>query len=237
MISLASSAAHSPVTTTAELFDFLAKRGQPALCQYQDQERVEISGRVLVNWATKVANLLDAHFPASALRIVLAGPAHWKFFAVAFGSRLLGIEPEWLGTELEDLAEEDLSDAVLVTNATADAIDGLASSPAELIQVDLATLATEFGGALDPFAIDFALEVPAQPDQLLVRITPTQLPPTRSGNTLLSPDSDGEALTSEQLVGLALGTWAAGDSLVISDEENSATARRQEAPRFSVRLP
>lgn len=237
MISLASSAARSPMSTTAELFDFLSRRGQPALCQYQGTERIEISGRVLTNWATKVANLVDAHFPTPPERFVLVGPAHWKFFAIAFGVRLLGIEPEWVAGEPAQAADQDLGDALLVTHASADTLEGAGLSAAELIQVDLATLATEFGADLDPFAIDFALEVPAQPDQLLVRITPAEIPQAREGNTLIGPDPQAQTLGHGLLLELALSTWAGGHALVISDDENLAAAQRQEAPRFSVRLP
>lgn len=235
MISLASSAARSPLTTTAELFDFLGSRGQPALCQYQDQERIEISGRVLVNWATKVANLLDMHFPTPPTRFVLVGPAHWKFFSIVLGARLVGIEPQWLSLSLESVREEDFDDAVLVTDASADQLSELSHMPAELIQVDLATLATEYGDELDPFALDFAVEVPAQPDQLLARIVSTPLPPNRSGNTIIAEQAEAEVVPPAELVEVALGTWAGGSSLVISDAENLETALRQEAPRFSVR--
>ncbi|MFC0582034.1 TIGR03089 family protein [Micrococcoides hystricis] len=235
MISLVSSASSKPVTTVAELIDFLGRRGQPALCQYVGDERIEISGRVLVNWATKVANLIDEHYPVLPSSVVVVGPAHWKFLAIALGTLIHGQQLQWPAASIADAPETDFADSLVFTSADAGELDAVTADPAELVQVELATLATEFAGELDPFALDFATEAPAQPDQLMVQVSEVTLPTARKGNVLLSYELDGQqTLGHEDLAELALATWAGGGSVVISDAQNLEQAQRQEAPALTA---
>src|SRR5699024_4296186 len=60
----------------------LAESGgtQPRLTWYgADDERVELSGRVLANWVTKAANLLTEEADLSpGSRVLLDLPIHWR---------------------------------------------------------------------------------------------------------------------------------------------------------------
>lgn len=74
------------------LVDKLRSSTRPALIWYaEDGERVELSGRVLDNWAAKTANLWVDELDLQAGDVVALGDeVHWRSLAVALGTWTMG---------------------------------------------------------------------------------------------------------------------------------------------------
>lgn len=74
------------------LLDMLRGSTRPALLWYgSDGERVELSGRVLDNWAAKTANLWVDELDLAAGDVVALGDeVHWRMLAVALGTWAMG---------------------------------------------------------------------------------------------------------------------------------------------------
>jgi uncharacterized protein (TIGR03089 family) len=119
--------------------------------------RVELSGRVLVNWWAKNAGLLESEFGVGpGTRVAVEAPAHWRVLPIVLAALSLGAT---VGTHELPGAE------VLVTTRP----DSAAAHEApELLAVTTAALAVAFGHPLPPHAIDHAAEVRAQPDRLML---------------------------------------------------------------------
>ncbi|MFC6258289.1 TIGR03089 family protein, partial [Kocuria oceani] len=79
-------------TSVPRLVDKLRRSSHPALIWYgQDGERVELSGRVLDNWAAKTANLWVDELDLQAGDVVALGDeVHWRGLAVALGTWTMG---------------------------------------------------------------------------------------------------------------------------------------------------
>lgn len=167
MVSLSSSGP-SIAGPGADLIAHVGASARPALIQYhRDGSRTELSGRVLVNWAAKTANLLDHHGIDTSGIAVLDLPVHWLTLAASLGI-------SWDLAEIRYAAAEETVDA--------DGVDGVneaemvfttrseawAQHPGELIVVtslDEASASPESRTSLPDHAIDFDDEVAAQADQ------------------------------------------------------------------------
>lgn len=249
MITLASPSAFRPAATVSELIKFFAPRGQPAISQYSGEERVEISGRVLVNWFNKSVNLFAAEYGTLSENSVFIAPVHWKTVIIALAAKASGSEIFWSATSIGDGGVEeidfDLGTATLFTHEEAPAIETLQDSPAEIVQINLETLAQEFEGELDPFGLDFALEALSQADQLLAPLHDSELPEPAEGNLLVISAAALDALKEDaearkafvvvcasaaEVFEKTLSHWAGGGSVTVSDDANAAAALRQERP-------
>lgn len=216
----------------------------PALVWYgPDSERVELSGRVLDNWAAKTSNYLaeelDAE-PGSTVELDL--PAHWRTLVWALGAWQAGCQ----------LALS--ADSGAPVRATADHPEPRSSG--EIVAaVALPALAMSWPGALPAGTSDYAAEVRSfadtwagpeygdEPGAALAggpgaEATPfTSLPGLEDREaagavTLLAPAEAGLA----RILGTALAVWSAGGTLVLTGAGVEATERMLAAEKVTARL-
>lgn len=199
MVSLGTSLSSGP--DPRPLLERLESSPRPALVQYPADEdaeaRVELSGRVLVNWAAKTANLLDVEGLTTGSRAVVDLPAGWKSLAVALGALWTGVELLPCPTGAQP-GEAESADAVLT-----DSPEAWAEHPGTLIAVSPGATDTEFGADLPAHAVDLSAEVRQQADQFLLPA------PDLSPGTLpsLVQDAGGDAAQES-----AAGEWISEQS-------------------------
>lgn len=89
-----STPAPRPVRDLEEAAARIASRSSPAyIWRTAEGQRLELSGRVIENWAAKTANLLTEQCDASpGDALVLEGPAHWRLAALGFGALRAGLD-------------------------------------------------------------------------------------------------------------------------------------------------
>lgn len=169
---------------TENLLDRLATWPRPAVVQYWSaprqqgldddvaEPRVELSGRVLVNWAAKTANLLDVEGMISGSRVLVDLPTGWKSLAVALGALWTGAEvvavapassPSATSPAPPDASLSLSGDAVLTDDP-----ERWAEHPGLLVAISAGTTDTEFPEDLPAHAVDFSAEVRAQADQFML---------------------------------------------------------------------
>ncbi|WP_394160234.1 TIGR03089 family protein [Galactobacter valiniphilus] len=146
----------------AALLRWAAQRAastSPALVDLSlEPARIELSGRVLVNWWAKNAGLLDAEWgigPGS--RVAVQAPAHWRVLPLVLAALSLGAQ----------VGPADLEDADLLI--TTDPASPEAAAHPEVLAVTTAALAVSFGAPLPAGVVDHAAEVRAYPDRLLAQ--------------------------------------------------------------------
>lgn len=143
----------------------LTDPGRPRLTWYgPDAERVELSGAVLVNWTTKIANLLDEELDAGpGTHVLIDMPPHWQSILWAIGTWRRGACVTLDGARTQECPVD-----VVVTDRPE-----VHDSAADLVAVTLAPLARTFGEGLPAGAVDAAAAVmtygdvvarPARPD-------------------------------------------------------------------------
>ncbi|MEA5456201.1 TIGR03089 family protein [Sinomonas sp. JGH33] len=204
-------------------------------------ERVELSGRVLDNWAAKTSNFLveelDAE-PGTPFRIDV--PAHWKSAVIALAG--------WQAGGV--LVDED-ADVVFTSGSSADpAVDLSAGSGTARVAVALGALDLSYPGQLAPGELDYAALV----RQFADSFDPFDPPSADDGAARL----DGEQFTQAELLGrfatpatpgarvlvdasrplrdvlaALLGVWAADGSAVLRHAEVPDTPRLREAERIT----
>ncbi len=135
--------------------------GQPLVTFYDGAsgERVELSAITFDNWVIKIANLLADELMVErgeTVRVDL--PTHWQSTVVLLGAWTAG-----LCVSLGEPAEPDAAVSVVGPDALEDA-EAVAGQP---IACSLRPLAGSFTGELPLGWLDFATEVPIQPDLLL----------------------------------------------------------------------
>ena len=198
---------------------------RPRLTWYDDEpgdtagERIELSARVLANWVSKAANLLQddaAAEPGTTVGIDL--PAHWRsvYWALAtwsvgatvvLGESVTGADV--LVTDSPERAAAHGGDTVLVTlTALARAHPRAAEVPAAVDEArELSTHGDLFSPMADPEPADVALA--------------TQAGDTAYGDLVVAEpawgDSPRVALrgTTEQVLRQCLSAWSADGSVVI----------------------
>lgn len=143
-----------------DLIAHLQPSGQPAVIDYT-AERVELSGRVLVNWATKFTHLLDLNGITDADDVLLDLPCSWLSTGLALGAH-------WVTPEITFLTD-DADSAAIVT----DRPEHWANSSAELFVV---------GESADPSVVLIEEDILAQPDQALLPV-PSLVPTTPLDHT------------------------------------------------------
>lgn len=123
--------------------------------------RVELSGRVLVNWWAKDVGLLENEFSLGpGMRVLFRTPSHWRTVPLVLAALSLG------ATVLES-SQISAGDVDLLITHEPTAGDALEAP--ELLAVTLETLAVDFGSALPAGVVDHASEVRGYPDQLDLR--------------------------------------------------------------------
>lgn len=152
----------TPETPAALLATLLrSDPGRPRITCYDDNpgpthgERIELSARVLSNWVSKAANLLQDAWDVetgSGVRLVL--PPHWRSLYWALAIWSVG---GWV-----DLDDSGTPAAGLVTD---DAGLAGASSEAHVALVTLPGLARSAAGLVPPGVVDEARELSAYADQ------------------------------------------------------------------------
>ncbi|MCL1870956.1 MAG: TIGR03089 family protein [Promicromonosporaceae bacterium] len=168
--------------------------GKPRLTWYGDDERVELSGAVLVNWMSKTVNLIVEEFDAGpGWRCLIDLPPHWRTAIWALAAWRTG------GTVLlpgpEGLAPDGRAADAAVTNTPA-------GQARDVVAVALPALARRFDGDLPPGATDAAAAVMTYADQILYAPEPDPSEPA-----VLAPA--GSAPVQAVLHG-DLAAWAAG---------------------------
>jgi uncharacterized protein (TIGR03089 family) len=144
----------------ADWFEAVAASPRPAVVDYASgPDRVELSGRVLANWAAKTANLLDVEGLGAGSTLAVDLPAGWQPLAVLLGAARAGVGMEFT-------AAGSATDAGLVVTDTPSA---WAEAPAELWAV-----APQDAG-MPAHALDFAAEVRVQADRCALPLPPGDL--------------------------------------------------------------
>ena len=197
---------------------------RPRLVHYDPQGRIELSGRVLVNWVAKAANLLTEEFDAGPGTVVglRLPPGHWRAAYWALATWSCGATLRCLSGDSGDESPPDGLD-VLVT----DVPPAAGATPVDVVAITTAALARRFpgdlpGGALDEAAVlatyaDVfeALDEPAGTDAAIEGgATYADLVPAASGEDaprllLADPASQQAFLTA------ALATWAADGTIIV----------------------
>jgi uncharacterized protein (TIGR03089 family) len=200
--------------TPPELFHAAARidPARPFVTFYDDAtgERVELSFTTTDNWVAKTANLLVEEFGAEpGERVALYLPTHWQSVVVYLACWTVGV----IAAPGADPAGCD--HAV----ADPDRVAALVACPGSRLLVPLRPMG---GRALDlpAGALDYAAEVPAQPDRFAAIAPPTAAAPAleRDGRVLTA----GEVVEAARSAAAELGL-AAGSRLLV--DADLATAR------------
>ena len=210
-----------------------ADGGRPRLTWYGDDgERVELSGAVLANWASKTVNLLVEEFDTGpGTRVVVDLPVHWRTAVWALAAWRAGAT----------VAVPD-ADAVPPEVVVTDSPDRWAGSPADLVVVSLPALARRYDGELPAGAIDAASAVMTYGD--VIGWVP-EVEPQRDalvtaagavGHASLVPEPgpgarvlvDGRGAVADVLRDL-LGIWAGGGSAVLTSPATAAELELDDA--------
>lgn len=197
-------------------------------------ERVELSGRVLDNWAAKAGNLLQEEIevgPGRTVRLDLPS-GHWRAMYWALGSWSIGasveVDPDWPPGGADVLVSEKRSHAV-----------GAGGVGTQLIAVNLEPLARRAMFPLKPGDIDEASQLSSYGDVLDAWERPDPACPALRGlgggwsfDALIAPVSARARLLlpagdqAAALLRAALSAWAADGSVVITPDLPEAELHR-----------
>jgi uncharacterized protein (TIGR03089 family) len=243
---------------------------RPRLTWYDDQagptqgERIELSGRVLANWAAKAANLLQDEDIGPGSVVGLDLPTHWRAAYWLLAAWSVGAEVVVAGPAADPASNQASSD-LLVTSVPQ--LQG-GKAAGTTVAVTLAALAREWiGDPLTSGTIDEAKELATygdrfdswaapDPDSVALRAvsdswTYAELLPAASAAAAAAGLGDGaRVLTSagpDSVVRAWLPAWVVDGSLVLvrpdpgegtdNDAGRDATLdRRASAERVTARL-
>jgi uncharacterized protein (TIGR03089 family) len=174
--------------------------GRPRLTWYgPDAERVELSGKVLLNWISKTANLLvdelDAG-PGSTVGIEL--PAHWRAVTWVLATWAAGAHAVVAPQEQTWASVGGSGIDVLVTT------DPRPVAGAQVVAVALPALATSFGPGLPAGALDAATETRLQPDVFHAGQAPDAGDPAFTADGRTMPYGDLVAAARTNAIGSGL---------------------------------
>ncbi|GGI85337.1 TIGR03089 family protein [Pseudarthrobacter scleromae] len=210
----------------------------PRLTWYgPDDERVELSGRVLDNWVAKTSNLLQDELDATpGMRLRMDLPAHWKSMVWALAAWQVGLQTVLDGGTADYLATAD-----------PEAVEGKYDA---VIAVALPALAMRWPGALAAGCLDYAAEVRSHGDVFMAHAEPDPAGcalvagdgRTHSHQDLLSSfaarHDEGVRLHVPAGNGLegalsnALGAWQHGGSVVMTHPKVELTDKLLTAERI-----
>lgn len=146
MISLPAVPSKKPLESPADLIKQLAASPRPAVIHYTANGRTELSGRVAVNWATKVTHLLDTYGIAAEDTMLVDVPVTWR-------STVLVLGVAW--SQLDWVAQADDAHAILT-----DRPDAYMTADAEIF--------VTHQDAVDAALVDVDDEVLSHADQALL---------------------------------------------------------------------
>lgn len=216
---------------------------QPRLTWYgPDDERVELSGRVLANWVTKATNLLVEEGEVEpGSRVLLDVPVHWRALVWAMATWCAGgelvlpaeeddvpdddIDDEPGYTDLDEEETEDLDDdeSVFVPDETAEEPDIAVTArpsgaPAAglVLVVALPALAMHVEEPIPAGAVDAAAALMTYGDHL---------------GFIQEPGGDDAALSGPEISGTAGGPVPYGELADWCREQTPACHRDEERPR------
>jgi uncharacterized protein (TIGR03089 family) len=210
----------------------------PRLTWYgPDNERVELSGRVLDNWVAKTSNLLQDELDAApGMRVRLELPAHWKSIVWALAAWQVGLQ-----TVL------DQGPADYLVTADPEAVE---ENYDAVIAVALPALAMRWPGGLPAGCLDYAAEVRSHGDVFMPHAEPDP-----AGCAVVGSDGslhshldllEGFAAGHEESVRLhvpagngleaalshALGAWCRDGSVVMTHPDVELTEKLLTAERI-----
>ena len=232
-----------PVPDVASLLARLASDGgRPRLTWYGDDgERVELSGAVLANWASKTVNLLVEEFDAApGTRVVVDLPVHWRTAVWALAAWRTGatvVLPDGDAAHPDTTHPGRAHADVVVT----DGPDRWADSRADLVVVSLPALARRYDGDLPAGAMDAASAVMTYGDAIgwVPEVDPAQDALVAAGHAVghkdLVPEpgngarvlTDGRGAVADVLRDL-LGVWAGGGSVVLTSAATAVELEQDE---------
>jgi uncharacterized protein (TIGR03089 family) len=148
---------HAPSVVSALADALAADPGRPLVTFYDGStgERIELSVKTFDNWVSKIANLLTDELmlePGDGVRVDL--PTHWQSTVTLLGVWTAGLHVVF------DAAPQEPAASVIGPSATehADDVRGQA------VACSLRPLGEAFVQPLPAGWLDFAVEVPSQPD-------------------------------------------------------------------------
>lgn len=206
--------------------------GDSSVAHTAEPERVELSGRVLQNWAVKLIGLLTEELeeifdPAEpAPRVLIDTAPHWKSAAVVLAAASLGAQV--VTTSAEDVAGQEPA-SLVVTDRPQAWQDSSALGEAELAALSPGLMDESFedatGQGIPAWVLDISAEVRQHPDQLLTPLDPVELPQGLA-------DADTALVTRAEWAADAVGTlisaWAHGKPAVLIDGEQCDAAWGQQ---------
>lgn len=168
----------------------------------QGPPRVELSGRVLENWAVKMIGLLSEEMDLQPGDLVLIDSVpHWKAAAAALAASTLGCRVRLTGADssadtgdaLYSTSDAPQEPRLVLTDDPARWEDSEALGDAELAALSPGLLDSSFqeavGHQLPAWVLDVSAEVRQQPDQLLTPLPEAPLPELALPNQLETPSS------------------------------------------------
>jgi uncharacterized protein (TIGR03089 family) len=221
--------ASSPIV--AALAPLSRDPGRPRLTWYgPDDERIELSGAVLVNWMAKCTNMLVEELDVEpGTRVLLDLPAHWRATVWALGAWCAGAEVS-VGTGPDDTIAAAAPEVVLTHRPSA----WVGRAPL-VAAVALPGLARRWDGAepLPAGVVDAAAAVMSFGDQI------GYLPPVDDhAQALLAPGSgtDGDSTGGKPVTYGGLLAWAAatghvpGARTLVTTADPGSAAQAAPAP-------
>jgi uncharacterized protein (TIGR03089 family) len=198
------------------LRDLVVDPGRPRVTWYgPGGERVELSGKTLLNWVSKTANLLVAELDAEpGTTVGLDLPAHWRTVSWVLAT--------WAAGAHAVVAPEKPGLDVLVTTEPGPAGAGTTGAADRVVAVALPALATSFGAGLPPGVLDGAVEVRLQPDAFFAPAPPDAGDPalTAAGRTT----AHGELLAQARDLATAAGVRPGDRVLTGASPDRALTA-------------
>ncbi|NDK31011.1 TIGR03089 family protein [Nesterenkonia haasae] len=208
-------------TEFGELLRLLDSRPQPALVYYdgssaslEESARIELSGKVLANWANKLIGLFtEEHDLSTGDPVLVDMMPHWKAAAVALAAASAGAAVLFQHADAEPPHPDP---RLVVTDRPMRWLTGDELGDAELAAVSLGMVDASYqeatGAELPVWVTDVSAEARQFPDQLLTPIPTVALPsvePAAGGGPLVIRRWDSHSLAH------MVGTWAAGGVVVL----------------------
>ncbi|WP_461176142.1 TIGR03089 family protein [Trueperella pyogenes] len=191
---------------TASLYQALLTRGtSPALTWYDADGRIELSGKVLANHVTKIANYLADECglePGDELALDL--PLHWKTLTWALGGIVAGARVT-VGTD----------GSVVVTT------DPQVEAGGEIVALNLDSFAFAWHGQLPDGVADGAAEVMAQPDTLMIAEELANVERVRAGRAISQASVLVKPTIADAVTAL-VAARAGGSIVVVGDDRDPA---------------